>query len=72
MTEPSWKTPEMNKVLEHLFNHPRTVSIQNDTCSNCGEPAVEFTDEVSRREFAISGLCQKCQDIIFAEPPEEE
>lgn len=25
----------------------------------------DFRDELSRREFKISGLCQKCQDSVF-------
>ena len=25
----------------------------------------EFKDEISHREFKISGLCQKCQDDVF-------
>lgn len=36
-------------------------------CPFCGrkiEPS-EFRDEISRREYQISGLCQKCQDKIF-------
>lgn len=72
MTKPAWKTPEMNAMLEHLFKYPRIESIEADTCSNCGELAVEFTDELSRREFTISGLCQKCQDEVFAPPDEDE
>ena len=72
MAKPAWKTPAMNQALEHLFNHPRIASIESDTCSMCGEPAVEFTDELSKREFTISGLCQKCQDIAFALFPEDE
>ena len=31
----------------------------------CGKPAGEFRDEVSRREYAISGLCQACQDSVY-------
>lgn len=31
----------------------------------CGEPAEHFDDETSRREYRISGLCQKCQNAIF-------
>lgn len=72
MTEPAWKTPAMNEALENLFNYPRIPSIKGDTCSNCGKPAVKFTDEISKREFAISGLCQECQDWIFTPPEEEE
>jgi hypothetical protein len=38
----------------------------------CGDAVrmEDFRDEKSRREFGISGLCQKCQDKIFAEPNE--
>jgi len=36
-------------------------------CPFCGEDINpnEFRDELSRREFAISGLCQDCQDDTF-------
>jgi len=27
-----------------------------------------FRDEISLKEFGISGLCQKCQDRVFSEP----
>lgn len=31
----------------------------------CGGEATVFDDELSRREFAISGLCQECQNAVF-------
>lgn len=31
----------------------------------CGQSVTEFKDELSRREYAISGLCQACQDKFF-------
>lgn len=31
----------------------------------CGQPVGPFRDELSAREYQISGLCQKCQDSIF-------
>ncbi len=37
-------------------------------CPFCIEPVSkdsEFRDELSRKEFAISGLCQNCQDGFF-------
>ena len=39
-------------------------------CPICEVPVEvrSFKDNVSAREFAISGLCQKCQDDIFREP----
>ena len=37
-------------------------------CPFCGKEIdveTEFTDELSKKEFAISGLCQSCQDDFF-------
>ena len=33
--------------------------------AGCGGPATQFEDEASRREYTISGLCQKCQNEVF-------
>jgi len=76
MTKPTWKAENVRKTLDEMTNYiygrSGSNAIENDVCVSCGEPAVEFTDELSRREFAISGLCQKCQDFAFAPPPEDE
>jgi len=34
-------------------------------CNKDIDPAEEFRDRLSLREFEISGLCQKCQDGMF-------
>jgi uncharacterized CHY-type Zn-finger protein len=36
-------------------------------CPICSKPVVttEFKNELSRKEFQISGMCQKCQDDFF-------
>ena len=34
-------------------------------CINCGEKAIKFKDKASWREYYMSGLCQKCQDMVF-------
>ena len=44
------------------------MAIQINLCQLCGDDAAAFTDEVPRREYAITGACQRCQDEIFAEP----
>jgi hypothetical protein len=76
MAKPAWKTDNMRKALDNLSNfaYGRTgsESIKADICVACGKPAVEFTDELSRREYAISGLCQECQDRIFNYDEDEE
>ena len=36
-------------------------------CPFCSNPVKveDFRNEISRREFNISGMCQKCQDDFF-------
>lgn len=63
------KTKQMEEALDLqsmiLFGRRRTESLKTKTCVSCGDAAEEFTDELSKREFEISGLCQKCQDEVF-------
>ena len=48
-----------------LFGRSRTVAMSNGQCVKCGGFNLEFNDELSRKEYGISGLCQRCQDGIF-------
>ena len=72
MAEPTKKNPEMEKIIDSV--NPscriRVESIKADICNWCGKPATQFTDELSRKEYNISGFCQDCQDKTFgrAEP----
>lgn len=43
----------------------RTDALKLKKCAWCGGEASEFTDDLSKREYAISALCQKCQDDVF-------
>jgi hypothetical protein len=36
-------------------------------CVDCKAEITRFKDRLSEKEFAISGLCQKCQDEVFNE-----
>lgn len=67
MTTPSEKSPELTEFLEKAFG--RTSAIESDSCAFCHGPAIEFKDDLSRKEFTISGLCQNCQDNVFDEDP---
>lgn len=42
-------------------------------CPVCGQKTrlSDFLDELSVREYRISGLCQTCQDATFKEEEEE-
>ena len=67
MAEPTKKAPEIEELIDatNPSGRKRVDSIKADVCSWCGKPAVEFRDELSRREYRISGFCQDCQDKTF-------
>ena len=41
-------------------------------CPMCGKEITGFRDELSKKEFSISGMCQACQDQIFGGADEDE
>ena len=47
-------------------------AVSQGKCPMCNSVVLfdEFTDALSEREYQISGLCQSCQDKIFADPIE--
>lgn len=65
MAEPSHKSPALESELVSLLGGSRREAIMADKCMSCGLDATEFRDEISRKEFTISGLCQDCQDSVF-------
>lgn len=68
MIAPTDKSKQMQRLLE-TFKVNREESILNEVCVNkpvgCGEPVTKFDDEVSSKEYMISGLCQSCQDKMW-------
>jgi len=69
MAQPSNKSQPLNSLLEEItqtvFGVSRSTSIREDTCVTCGNGASTFNDDISRKEFTISGMCQDCQDSVF-------
>ncbi len=69
MAKPNKKSPEMESFIDFnahkMFGRTRTGSICSDTCVVCGENATDFKDALSKKEYTISGMCQKCQDKTF-------
>jgi hypothetical protein len=57
--------------LEHLLawiQEKRSTLEQakaDQICNVCGEPILSFKDELSKREYEISAMCQNCQDKAF-------
>ena len=66
------RDPALQEFIDRMFPE-EAQRIRERKCPFCGkkiEPGTEFKDELSKREFEISGMCQKCQDEIFKEPEE--
>lgn len=62
---------ELNKVVdlvaEASFGMSRSEAISKKLCVRCGGKAGLFKDLRSVKEYQLSGFCQRCQDIVFAE-----
>lgn len=69
MVKPTSKAPEIEEFLDNvgkeMFGRTRSESIASNTCATCGGEAKEFCDELSQKEYSISGMCQKCQDEVY-------
>lgn len=65
--------PDLTKPAFRIFPDA-AENIKNDLCAWCAKPMSpdEFRDALSRKEFSISGMCQKCQDKTFGEREERE
>jgi len=58
----------MNKNIMRATGFSKEVEkIKHGLCPMCSKPIKmkEFKDDLSRKEYGISGMCQVCQDGIF-------
>ena len=59
----------MNKDIMKKMGFEKEVKmVENNICPTCGKHIFlgnGFRDDSSRKEFQISGMCQKCQDSFF-------
>jgi len=70
-------TQALNQLTEIIFNgKTREACISEGVCISCDEAkdlkATSFDDDISRKEYAISGMCQSCQDDVFGVSDEDE
>ena len=54
-------------ILEALGFHDEVELVKEKKCPICKVKIVmsDFKDDLSLKEYKISGLCQKCQNKIF-------
>ena len=63
--EPTNKAPAIDAILSSFTGKDRKDMIRNRQCMTCGGCAYYFRDDLSKKEYAISGMCQSCQDDFF-------
>ena len=59
------------RLAASLLGDEHLTALDEGRCPMCTGPITEFRDSLSAKEFNISGMCQDCQDRVFAEPKED-
>ena len=65
VVQPTDKHPSVEALLEAITGKNRKTTIEASLCMTCDGEAAAFKDKLSEREYAISGMCQSCQDATF-------
>lgn len=57
----------MDALSKRMCGHTQEEAMKLGVCTTCGGDVDldNFVDEFSKREYKISGMCQKCQDEVF-------
>ena len=63
--KPTEKSPAIEEFITRFTGIDRRTAITTRVCPTCGGEVLGFRDELSEKEYCISGLCQKCQDCVF-------
>jgi len=67
--------PEAERASKKLMCRSLTEALTTGTCVKCDRAPFrleDFRDDVSRREYRLSGFCQECQDGFFGSPTDAE
>ncbi len=66
MATPSKKSDQVNDTIYSVTGIDRIEVIQNNQCAfKCAEPNFIWENDLSKKEYTISGLCQSCQNDMF-------
>lgn len=62
----------IEEILTAITGRNRVEAIEAGECTTCSVKGLlpdMFVDEISRKEYTISGMCQDCQDKVFGMDP---
>tara|TARA_R110000751_G_scaffold206499_1_gene310548 strand:- start:126 stop:350 length:225 start_codon:yes stop_codon:yes gene_type:complete len=63
--EATFKHQGIEQMLTKLTGLSRVGAVAEASCVTCSGEASSFRDPLSKKEYTISGMCQKCQDSVF-------
>ena len=63
--EATFKHQGIEQMLTNLTGVSRVGAVAEASCVTCKGEANTFRDSLSQKEYAISGMCQPCQDSVF-------
>ena len=52
------------RPIDHVTSRRRDA-LRGKGCVLCGGDTSEFRNEISKRDFGITGCCQVCQDDMY-------
>ena len=55
------------RFAAEMFGDENLKALDEGRCPCCKGSIGRFRDNLSRKEFSISGMCQECQDKTFKE-----
>lgn len=55
----------IDSVAKRFYGRTNTEALKDQICVDCGKPATEFKDRISKQDYLITGLCQQCQDDMY-------
>lgn len=55
----------LDNFSKKAFGKTSKEAEEEKKCLYCGKKIKEFRDELSIKEYNITGMCQKCQDEMF-------
>ncbi|HSW57588.1 MAG TPA: hypothetical protein VLH15_04250 [Dehalococcoidales bacterium] len=53
------------KIMQSLGFASEVAAVEKGLCPFCLKQVGAFRDNLSEKEYKISGLCQQCQDKIY-------
>ena len=62
---PTKKSQGIEDLLTSIAGISRQEAEKQGICTWCKKPIEGFRNEISEREWEISGFCQTCQDKTF-------